>query len=236
MLYILGILTCKKNLLKAEEQYSKYLQDLPNYHDIIYVKFIGDPELNSDYIYDQTNNLLTLKCEDDYVNLPYKMHCFFKAIREIYPDLTNVFKTDDDIELNLENLYSLMTSYKDAKYAGHHTFCGIESTWMYSKTDTIAKYPELGFIPIYTEPQHYCGGGGYILNRSSVDMLANSSEYIKPFPKDTYKDHIKLVNGKSMFVGLYVFEDYSTGMILQKYNNVPITSIPLHELRKAASW
>ena len=164
------------------------------------------------------------------------MHCFFKAIREIYPDLTNVFKTDDDIELNLENLYSLMTSYKDVEYAGHHTFCGIESTWMYSKTDTIAKYPELGFIPIYTEPQHYCVGGGYFLSKNCIDILANSSEYFKPFPKDTYKDHIKYVDGKSMFVGVYLFEDYCTGMVLNRHNNVEITSIPVEELKKSTAW
>ncbi len=236
MLYILGVLTCKKNLKNAEDQYNKYLQDLPKFQDIIYVKFIGDPEIDNEYIYDKENSLLTLKCEDDYVNLPHKMFCFHKAIRELYPNLTNVFKTDDDIVLNLPNLYSLMNEYKDTDYAGHHALCGTESKWMYGKTDTIAKYPELGTIPICTESTHYCGGGGYFLSKKSVDIIANSPEHLKPFPKDTYKDHVKMVEGKSMFVGLNVFEDYATGLVLHGYNNISVTSIPFHELNKAALW
>ena len=55
--YILGIMTCKNNLHKAEDQYNKYLKKISLY-PIIYIKFIGDPKLQDEYVYDELNHLL----------------------------------------------------------------------------------------------------------------------------------------------------------------------------------
>ena len=109
--YIQGIMTCKNNLHKAEDQYNKYLKKISLY-PIIYIKFIGDPKLQDEYVYDELNHLLTLKCEDDYINLPNKVFCFFKAICELFPNFTNVVKIDDYVVINLSILYEMMLDNK----------------------------------------------------------------------------------------------------------------------------
>lgn len=234
--YVLGIMTCKKLLHKAEEQYQTYLQDLPKYEDIIYVKFIGDPTISQEYIYDNVCNILTLRCEDDYLNLPNKVYCFFKAIAQLFPDHTNVIKMDDDVVINLPKLYELMLQCKDVPYAGRYVAIDPSlSTWLYQKRDVVALYPELGKIPVALNMQQYCAGCIYFLNRDSANTIVKYPQHFIEFPKNNYMEYVKEHNGVKIFVGLPVFEDYNVGMVLSKLNNVPIKEIR-NELISAAYW
>jgi hypothetical protein len=232
--YVLGVMTCKKYLHKADEQFNKYLQDIHKY-PIVYIKFIGDPTIDTEYIYDKDNNLLTLKCEDDYLNLPNKVYSFLKTIIKLFPDVTNIVKMDEDVIVDLPKLFDLMERCKDRQYAGR--YIGINSTtsgWLSQKKDVCTEFPELATTPVYLHAMQYCSGCIYFLNRSSVDIIINSPEYFPPFPKDTYQNYIKIINGSKTFVDLHVFEDYNVGRVLLQ-NNVPITQIR-PELMSTAFW
>jgi hypothetical protein len=234
--YLIGIMTCSKYLHKAEEQYKKYFTNIHDYENIVYVKFIGDPTIEGDYIYQKENNLLILKCKDDYLNLPNKVYCFYKTICALFPDITNVVKMDDDVIVDLPKLYSLITLCKDIPYAGRYVCVGSTlSTWLYQKTDVCSEYPELGLIPVYMYPQEYCAGCIYLLTKTSIDIIVKYPELFPPFPNN-YSEYIKHLNGETKaFINLHVFEDYNVGMVLTKLNNVPITQIR-EELRVAATW
>lgn len=228
-------MTCKKLLYKAEEQYQKYLQSLPQYSDIIYVKFIGDPTIETEYMYDKNNNLLILKCKDDYLNLPHKVYCFFKAIRQLFPGVTNVIKMDDDVKVDLPNLHNLMVRYKDVPYAGRYVCIGpLLSTWLHQKTEVCLEFCELGTIPVYLHRQQYCAGCIYFLNINSIDIIINYPQYFAPFPDD-YINYLNDVNDTKFFLDLNVFEDYNVGMVLTKLNDVSIQDIR-HDLITAAYW
>jgi hypothetical protein len=232
--YVLGVMTCKKNLHKADEQFKKYLQDISKY-PIIYIKFIGDATIDTEYIYDKDNNLLTLKCEDDYVNLPNKVYTFFKTVVKMFPDVTNIIKMDEDVIVDLPKLFDLMERCKDREYAGR--YIGINSTtsgWLAQKEDVCKEFPDLAKTQVYLHAMQYCAGCIYFLNRSSVDIIINSPEYFPPFPKNDYKTYIKTMNGSQLFVDLHVFEDYNIGRVLFQ-NNVPITQIR-SQLMTAAFW
>lgn len=214
-------MTCKKLLHKAEEQYDKYLKNITEYKDVTYIKFIGDPTIDKEYIYDQNSQLL--KCEDDYLNLPNKVYCFYKAILELFPDVTNVIKMDDDVIINLPNLYDLMKQCKDIPYAGRYVYVGPTlSTWLYQKKDVCSNFPELSKIPVYMLEQAYCAGCIYLLNKNSVETIVKYPVLFPKFPKDHYKEYIKILNGHiQAFVYLNVFEDYNVGKVLTKLNNIP---------------
>lgn len=106
--YVLGVMTCQKLMHYAQDQYNKYLEDIPKYSNIIYVKFIGDPNIDTEYIYHRESNLLVLKCEDDYINLPHKVFLFLKTVRKLFPEALGVIKADDDVEINLSKLIELI--------------------------------------------------------------------------------------------------------------------------------
>ncbi len=233
--FLIGIMTCKQLLHKAEEQYQKYFQDISAY-PIVYLKFIGDPTIDREYIYDEDNKLLTLKCEDDYLNLPNKVFCFFKAVSKLFPNVTNVVKMDDDVIVNLRNLYNLLVKHKDEAYAGRYV--GINhslSMWLYQRKDLCENMPLLGTVPVFLNSQEYCSGCIYILHRDSIKLLLKYPEYFPPFPKEDYEKYIQTVNTQSMFIGLHVFEDYNVGMIIRGFHRVPIKDIR-QELMDAAYW
>lgn len=234
--YVIGIMTCQKLLHKAEDQYQKYLQNLPKYTGINYVKFVGDPTISEEYKYDDKNNLLTLRCEDDYLNLPNKVFCFFKAIGELFPDYTNVIKMDDDVVVNFPKLYELMLLCQDVPYAGRYVYRSETlSPWLLCKSEVVSLYHELGKFPVHLHTQQYCAGCIYFLSRESADTVVKYPQHFIPFPKDNYMDYLKEFNGMKMFFNLPVFEDYNVGMVLTRLNNIAIKEIR-DELITAAYW
>lgn len=234
--YLMGIMTCKALLHKADEQYEKYLQNIVNY-PIIYLKFIGDPNIETEYIYDKEQNLLTLKCEDDYLNLPHKVYCFLQAITQIFPNVTNVIKIDDDITIDLHRLYELIVKYEHMSYVGKYFKCDeCISYYLSNKNEVYSLNPDFMQIPVYLEANSYCSGGTYFLNKESINIILDHPEF---FPiikgENTYKHLIlKLPHNKQYFVNLFVFEDYNVGFILGKHNVLGLNIE--NELAEAVKW
>jgi hypothetical protein len=237
--YILGIMTCKNNLHKAEDQYNKYLKKISLY-PIIYIKFIGDPTLQDEYVYDEINHLLTLKCEDDYVNLPNKVYCFFKAIRELFPNFTNLVKIDDDVVINLPILYEMMLENKYVPYAGNKVKSEVLSWFFTKKPDVCAKYPEFAYTPFYLNDTEYCAGCAYFLNKDSVLKILKHPEFFEPF-KNNYMDYVTReyqvgeLKNFGFFLKLYPFEDHSVGLVLNTIYKITIKDI-IEDLKLGAYW
>lgn len=237
--YILGVMTCKNNLHKAEDQYKKYLQKISLY-PIIYIKFIGDPTLQDEYKYDEINNLLTLKCEDDYVNLPHKVYCFFKAVCELFPNFTNLVKIDDDVVINLPILYEMMLDNKYVPYAGKKVKSEVLSWLLQIKPDVCAKYAEFAYTPVYLNDTEYCAGCTYFLNKDSILKILQHSIFFEPF-KNNYVDYItreyQVGENKNFgfFLKLYPFEDHSVGLVLNTIHRIDIKDIE-EDLKVGASW
>lgn len=232
--YVLGVMTCKQNLPNAELQYHKHLSDMKQY-PIIYVKFLGDPNLETEWSYNEKENLLTLKCEDDYLNLPNKVYMFLKAIRQLFPNMNGVFKTDDDIKINLPKLYDLLEQNKNVPYWGKCVNGNAYlSLYLSSKEHVITQYPEFKNIPVRVEQGAYCSGGGYYINYNTVRLILDNPNYFSPFPKNTYMDNIVHNQQLTYFNNLNVFEDKTIGVVLTRNNVQPKDMI--HELKEALCW
>jgi hypothetical protein len=129
-----------------------------------------------------------------------------------------------------------MTYCKDFDYGGYNIWCGETTEWMYGKTEIIEKYPELGRIPILQTKQDYCGGGAYFLSKKSVDIIINNPQFFIPFPKNAYTNYIKVIDGKEHFCNLYLFEDYTIGLVLRRYNKIAVLCIPKDLLSTCVTW
>jgi hypothetical protein len=63
--FIMLIMNCKKYIWKADVQRNTWLKTIPNYLKFYHV--IGDEELDSEYKFDNDNNILWVKVPDDYI-------------------------------------------------------------------------------------------------------------------------------------------------------------------------
>ena len=91
--FILLIMNCKKYQKKATFQKKTWLPNIPKY--LKYYHVIGDETLETNYKFDDLNNILWLKVADDYNSLPKKVIAAYNAISENFL-FKYIFKTDDD--------------------------------------------------------------------------------------------------------------------------------------------
>ena len=66
--YIMLIMNCKKYMKKALFQKKTWLPNIPQY--LKYYHVIGEPELDSEFKFDNENHVLFVKTADDYNSLP----------------------------------------------------------------------------------------------------------------------------------------------------------------------
>jgi hypothetical protein len=178
--YILLILNCIKYKNKALKQKETWLQELPN--SIIYFHIIGDPNLTNDYLFDYNDNILWVKCHDDYNSLPKKVINAYNAINKEY-QFKYIFKTDDDQELTnktfLQTLIKVLNTKNilDSNLKPHYGGYIVDV-----KVPHISKYnlvhPELPDNLIINQGK-YCSGRFYFLSNEAVIDLLFKKDLIK---------------------------------------------------------
>ena len=185
---------------KFRESQREYLRRDNNGKFIIYY-FIGDPSLKEEYKIDEENSVVYLKVADNYESLPLKTYGAVKFALENFSDeIYGLLKTDDDIELDLNKIYHYLQEYKDAPYCGITTKITDPnnlSYWHMGKCES----EELNRTPHRVPLAEYCAGGGYYLNLDSMK---------------------KIVGSRHMYEGM-IFEDATTGHILNSYGIYPET-------------
>ena len=186
--YILLILNCRKYTQKALFQKETWLKSLPS--NIIYFHVIGVPELNTDFSYDFDNQLLFVRCEDDYNSLPKKTFESLTAIYNTY-NFKYIFKTDDDQDLTNIQFFNTIISVINNKTPKVHYGGNIVDI----RTPHISQYYKIhSELPtnLIMNVTKYCSGRFYLLSYESVMDLSNKKESI-------YQEY---------------FEDYAIGLNL----------------------
>jgi len=184
----MGILNCEK--YKARRN----IQNLRN-SIFDYKYFIGNPELMSSEVVD---DIVYLPCSDNYEDLPCKTQLMFEWVLNNYPHVNYVFKTDDDVVFDFENLMALYSNIT----LNNYQYCGnlVEplphvSVYHYGKCFKKSKES-----PVYIEGFSYCSGGGYFLSKKSAELIVSDM-----------KNHSN------------IFEDYSVGKTLSNNNVRPVS-------------
>lgn len=228
--YVFGVTTCYRTMHLTKNQYDKWLTNIHAF-PFLYLKFVGNPMIDSDWIYNEKEQLLILRCEDDYINLPNKIYMYMKAVHTLFPKCKGVFKTDDDIDIYLDKLYTLLESHQNIPYVGKK-FDGRPylSTHLSFKPHLVSKYPEFEHIPVQLKDADYCAGGGYYLHMTTVEKLLKHSDIFKPFPTNNYMDFLN--DTKTHFENLHVFEDKTVGYALRQENVLPYNV----DIKSVANW
>ncbi|HEX7905860.1 MAG TPA: glycosyltransferase [Chitinophagaceae bacterium] len=169
---VVGIITCKKNIEKANRIRDTWAKELLG-QGIKYYFIIGDPSFSHTY---EQGDTLYVNCADSYENLSQKVALFYEYVY-VNTSFDYVFKIDDDCYINIENIYST--------YFWKYNYCGrivatqeddLNRTWHFGKCENAF----LNITPYngeYIGP--WCGGGfGYFLSRNALAVLYQKKEQI----------------------------------------------------------
>jgi hypothetical protein len=206
--YILLIMNCKKYEKKALFQKMTWLKLIPSY--LKYYHVIGDTTLETEYEFDNENNVLKVRVADDYNSLPKKVIASYIAINNTF-NYKYIFKTDDDQNLTNEKffeiLYNLLKGSGPPIHYGGHI---VEVTRPYL-SEYYKLHPELPKeLPI--QITNYCSGRFYFLSSKAIQSLLTKREtIIKEFLEDYaigynlhvfFKSNILKLNTNKVFVDI----------------------------------
>lgn len=172
--FIMLIMNCKKYMKKALFQKRTWLKTIPPY--LKYYHVIGDESLETNYNFDNENNILWVKVADDYNSLPNKVISAYEAIYDTF-NFKYLFKTDDDqILVNpqfFDVIKNLITKIVPPPHYGGYVV-DVKQPYL-SQYNRI--HPELpSHLPLYVTK--YCSGRFYFLSRSAISNLINKRENI----------------------------------------------------------
>ena len=178
--YIMLIMNCKKYLKKAKFQKMTWLPKIPSYLKFYHV--IGEPELEPEFKFDDENQILWVKVEDDYNSLPKKVIRAYDAINKTF-DYKYIFKTDDDQILVNDNFFDvvkgLISREPRIHYGGY--IVDVKQNYLSQYHKIHPELPE--FLPILQTK--YCSGRFYFLSRQAINNLISKKSFIeKEFLED----------------------------------------------------
>jgi hypothetical protein len=166
---ILIILNCKKYAHKRQTQIDTWLKQI----QIPYYHIIGDNDLENEYLLDQSNNVLYVKCKDTYEALPQKTYLAVNACLTLFPDLQYLLKTDDDMKCNIDNFNIVLTLIRGFDYGGEVIHC-VEHMSDYHYPYVSADFRKL----IHMKDIHYCPGRFYFLSKKACSIVQHEKEWI----------------------------------------------------------
>jgi len=171
--FILLIMNCKKYRHKALKQQQTWLK---NFNSMPYFHVIGDTDLNTNYKFDNDEQILYVKIQDDYNSLPKKVIAAYEAINNEYT-FKYIFKTDDDQILCdtkfLTTIKLLLLNKKPIIHYGGY-IVNVERPYI-SKYCNI--HPELPQNLIVNKTK-YCSGRFYLLSQLAVQYLISQKNKI----------------------------------------------------------
>jgi len=165
--YIFIIYSCKKNIDKANKLYDKIYDQIE--HCKIYIIY-GDDSLSNKYkLID--DKYIALKVNDNYEHLNMKTLILLQTINKEFPTIKGLFKCDDDVIVNLNNIRNFIRDNKTINiiYSGH-----LIQTTKYFIINRSRKYP-----------LRYCGGPLYYLNQNAIKCFR---EEVNNIIMITYED------------------------------------------------
>jgi hypothetical protein len=178
--YIMLIMNCKKYVKKAKFQKITWLPKIPYYLKFYHV--IGEPELESEFKFDDENQILWIKVEDDYNSLPKKVIRAYDALNKTF-DYKYIFKTDDDQILVNDKFFDvvkgLISREPRIHYGGY--IVDVKQNYLSQYHKIHPELPE--FLPILQTK--YCSGRFYFLSKQSTENLLSKRSFIeKEFLED----------------------------------------------------
>lgn len=199
MIYV-AITSCQRNKNKLD-YYRNFCSENAEYLDFLRIKFIyfmgGEPDPS-------VEDVVFLDVPDTYQDLPKKVYASIKYIYENEPDIENIVKMDDDVEVFPKSM-QLIREISWVAYWGHtigHIFRDdiVFNSEMEDIHDSIYEKLEPGLPKVTLKRCIHALGLVYGLNLTCVKHI--------------------ILHKKEMFQGYQ--EDAIVGWILNQYNIFPV--------------
>ena len=172
--FIMLIMNCKKYEKKALIQKQTWLKTIPSF--LKYYHVIGDPILETEYKFDNENNILWVKVDDDYNSLPNKVITSYNAIYETF-QFRYILKTDDDQILINPKFFNIVLDIIQRTRPQIHYGGFIVDVKNPHMSEYYKIHPELPRnLPILQTK--YCSGRFYFLSKQAVSNLLSKRERI----------------------------------------------------------
>ena len=223
--YVYIIYSCYKNRNKAELLYNLLERFVTGTDDKLYI-LNGKKNLDVDYCI-MNNKFLLVKCRDNYEDLCEKTIYMNRTILSLFPDISGLFKIDDDIIPNLAHFVKFQnfveqsnTHYAGRLIDGHEYY----STCHYGKC-----FKKKCEVPRLCHRGKYSAGPMYYLSRKSIGILSNVSDYSDYIFEDVMVGHLLNKNGVALdnYISYYDTMDYMNTTI-QNVNNAKFLFVRLH--------
>lgn len=159
----------KTLIIMISHQKSTNERKILRHNDFIYHYFVGDETIESDYSLDVKTNTVRLRVADNYESLSEKVALAMKFAQEVYGEVIDgVFKTDDDIVIDLEILSKIIKDNKQHKYFGIKNTVGESlSKYHFNKCES----DEVNSTPQRVPACEYCSGGGYYVAKELLHHI-----------------------------------------------------------------
>lgn len=199
--FILIILNCKAYKHKSNLQKETWLKKLPS--SLPYYHVIGEPDLPTDFEFNEDERILYVKTPDDYNSLPKKVICAYEALYKTY-EFKYIFKTDDDQQLVndhfLPGIIYKLTSEK-FHYGGHIVnICNDHISKYYIEHDCLPRN-------ILMKKGIYCNGRFYFLSKESIaDLLTKKEKFYTEYFEDYAVGYYLNSNLKSSILSINNYE------------------------------
>jgi len=172
--FIMLIMNCKKYADKAAFQKKTWLQKIPE--NIKYYHVIGDNKLEYDFKFDDNNQTLFVKVEDDYNSLPKKVISAYNAVNETF-EFKYLFKTDDDQMLVNPRFFDILLNLINSAVPKTHYGGYVVDVKRPYLSEYYLIHPELP-QNLIVHVTKYCSGRFYYLSKSAIKHLLNKREII----------------------------------------------------------
>jgi hypothetical protein len=173
--FIMLIMNCKKYIKKALFQKMTWLKQIPTY--LKYYHVIGDESLDTDFKFDNDNNILWVKVADDYNSLPKKVIGAYSAVSQTF-NFKYLFKTDDDQILVNNKFFDMICGLINVKQPTPHYGGYIVDVKQPYLSEYHRIHPELPKrLPLYVTK--YCSGRFYFLSSEAIAYLILKREFIE---------------------------------------------------------
>lgn len=200
--YILLIFNCYRYRDKAQQQKENWLLKLPS--SLIYFHVLGDPNLETDYLFLIDDNILLVRVEDDYNSLPKKVIRAYQALLNTY-DFKYIFKTDDDQQVTNIKFFDTAISLLNKKwedpssrihYGGH--IVNVKQTYQSQYYRIHAELPQ----DLLVKATKYCSGRFYFLSQEAIKSLVKEK-----------KELVEAEYLEDYAIGYYLLDQYKTTML-----------------------
>lgn len=212
-------------------------------------QYLGDPDLPTDFAINERDHVITLRCQDDYLNLCHKFGQLVHALRNItglnhrFRALKGVFCTDDDVVLTVPKMYSFFQKHQTEAYWGHVTQHELLTSHLKNKAlespairQQLEKLPGLLKYDVEVSPCEYCCGGGFFLRMDTLLLVSDSDDLFAPFPRtqdELDKFLVTTAEGRQFYSkAVCVIEDLNVGAAVSRLGLKP-TDVDIHQI---ANW